>query len=161
MAMNVFFFSDESMHKIFLSYGKYDFIQQIPQIIYSKIVSNLLEVFLCYLTMTDAHFYELKKLNNKNTNKMKSIYRCIKIKLIIFFTFTFIVFFFYWYLITGFCAVYKNTQIIFIKDSIFSFIIGLITPFPLYIFPSLFRMISLKYINSGCLYKISDILPLY
>ena len=33
MAMNVFFFSDDSMHKIFLNYGKYNFIQQIPQII--------------------------------------------------------------------------------------------------------------------------------
>ena len=26
MALNVFFFSDESMHKIFLNYGKYNFI---------------------------------------------------------------------------------------------------------------------------------------
>ena len=32
MAMNVFFFSDETMHKMYLNYGKYDFIQQIPQI---------------------------------------------------------------------------------------------------------------------------------
>ena len=27
MAMNVFFFSDETMHKMFLDYGKYNFIQ--------------------------------------------------------------------------------------------------------------------------------------
>ena len=161
MAMNVFFFSDESMHKIFLSYGKYDFIQQIPQIIYSKIVSNLIEVFLCYLTMTDVHFYELKKMTNKNTKKMKSIFNCIKIKLIIFYVFTFMFFFFYWYLVTGFCAVYKNTQMIFIKDSIFSFILGLIIPFPLYLFPSFFRIISLRYKKSKCLYKFSDFLPLY
>ena len=33
MAMNVFFFTDESMHKIYLNYGKFNFIQQIPQII--------------------------------------------------------------------------------------------------------------------------------
>ena len=30
MALNVFFFSDNSMNKIFLTYGKYDFIQKIP-----------------------------------------------------------------------------------------------------------------------------------
>ena len=32
MALNVFFFTDESMHKIFLNYGKYDIFQQIPQV---------------------------------------------------------------------------------------------------------------------------------
>ena len=40
MTMNVFFYSDESMHKIFLNYGKYNFIQQIPQIIYTTIISQ-------------------------------------------------------------------------------------------------------------------------
>ena len=29
MALNTFFFSDDSMHKLFLNYGKYNFIQQI------------------------------------------------------------------------------------------------------------------------------------
>ena len=73
MTMNVFFFSDESMHKIFLSYGKYDFIQQIPQIIYSTIISNLMEVFLCYLTMTDTPFYEMKNKKNLNKNEINTI----------------------------------------------------------------------------------------
>ena len=35
MAMNVFFFADETMNKLYLSYGEYDFVQQIPQIVYS------------------------------------------------------------------------------------------------------------------------------
>ena len=30
MALNVFFFADETMHKMFLDYGKYNFVQQIP-----------------------------------------------------------------------------------------------------------------------------------
>ena len=51
MVMNVFFFSDETMNKLYLSYGKYDFVQQIPQIIYSKILSNLIEVILCYFML--------------------------------------------------------------------------------------------------------------
>ena len=57
MALNTFFFSDDSMHKLFLNYGKYNFIQQIPQITYSTIISLLIEVFLCYLSLTDKHFY--------------------------------------------------------------------------------------------------------
>ena len=42
MAMNVFFLADETMHKMFLDYGKYDFIQQIPQIVYSTIISKII-----------------------------------------------------------------------------------------------------------------------
>ena len=61
MALNVFFFSDDSMHKLFLTYGKYDFIQQIPQITYSTIISQIIEVFLCYLSLTDTYIYLLKK----------------------------------------------------------------------------------------------------
>jgi len=34
IAINVFFFSDATMHKIFLEYWKYNFVQQIPQILY-------------------------------------------------------------------------------------------------------------------------------
>ena len=33
MALNVFFFSDESMHKLFISYGKYDFIQKYHKLL--------------------------------------------------------------------------------------------------------------------------------
>ena len=55
MALNVFFFSDDSMHKIFLNYGKYDFFQQIPQITYSTIISQIIEVFLCFLSLTDKY----------------------------------------------------------------------------------------------------------
>ena len=57
MAINVFFFSDDTMHKMYLEYGKYNFIQQIPQIIYSTIISQLIEIFLCYLSLTDKHYY--------------------------------------------------------------------------------------------------------
>ena len=65
MALNVFFFADETMHKMFLDYGKYNFIQQIPQIIYSTIVSQLIELLLCFLSLTDKHYYEMKSTNIK------------------------------------------------------------------------------------------------
>ena len=55
MAMNVFFFSDESMHKLYLSYGKFDFIQQLSQIIYSTLISQFMEVILCFLGLTDKY----------------------------------------------------------------------------------------------------------
>ena len=60
MAMNVFFFPDETIHKLYLNYGKYDFVQNIPQIIYSIIISKLIEIFLCYLSLTDKPIYKVK-----------------------------------------------------------------------------------------------------
>ena len=163
MTMNVFFFSDSSMHKIYLSYGKYDFIQQIPQIIYSTIVSQIIEVFLCYLSMTDTLIYEIKDLaiEPKNINVIKQTFDHINRKLIIYWIITFICFLVYWYIVAVFCAVYENTQIIFIKDSLISSVTGFIYPFILYIFPSSFRKCSIRCKNNKCLYKFSEIIHFF
>ena len=163
MAMNVFFFSDETMKKIYLSYGEYDFVQQIPQIIYSKLLSNLIEVFLCFLMLTDKHYYQIKALTKSDKKEIFDIIKCARTKLIIFFVFTFLVFLFYWYLVTAFCAVYINTQIIFIKNSLLSYAFGFITTFIIYFFPSLLRYISLrcKCCNLKFMYTLSEIIPIF
>ena len=92
-----------------------------------------------------------------------NILKCIKIKFIILFIFTFIFLIFYWYTITSFCAVFKNTQITFIKDSLLSFVLSIIYPVIIYIIPSCFRIISLrnKKSNLKCLYKLSEIIPFF
>ena len=162
IAMNVFFFTDESMHKIFLSYGKYDFVQQIPQIVYSTIVSKLLETFLCFLSMTDKYIYEIKN-EKPNTEVIVKILKCINIKLIFFFVSTFLLFPFYWYTVASFCAVYENTSSVFIKDSLSSFALGCIEPFFIYLIPVSLRFLAIRCIkvNLKLVYKLSDIIPLF
>ena len=167
MALNVFFFSDDSMHKLYVNYGKYDIIQQIPQILYSTIVSRIIEVFLCFLSLTDKYIYQAKTLilnNSIERKKVNLIYRCIKVKLILFFFFTFIMFLLYWYIVTSFCAVYENTQLSFIKDCIFSFLLGIVIPFVLYLIPSALRIYALKNPQKNAsiyLYKLSEIIPIF
>ena len=163
MAMNVFFFSDATMHKIYLNYGKYDFLQQIAQILYSTIISQIIEVFLCYLSMTDTHFYEIKDLalNSENKKVIQDTFDCIKKKLFSYWLITFICFLGYWYIVACFCAVYENTQIIFIKDSLMSALVSSIYPLFLYLIPSSFRVCSLKCKNNNCLYKFSDLIPFF
>ena len=164
MALNVFFFTDDSMHKIYLNYGKYDFIQSIPQTIYTTAISQLIDVLLSYLSMTDKYIYQVKHL--KDIKMKKTIifqnFKCIKLKLIGFFIFTFVFFAFYWYLISCFCAVYENTQVIFIKDSISTFFPWLAYPFVLYLIPSFLRILALRDVNKKrtCIYKLSDIIPI-
>ena len=165
MVMNVFFFSDESMHKLYVDNGKYDFIQQIPQIIYSIIVSRLFEIFICYLSLTDKPIYQIKYLMLHNLQaKMRFIFRCINIKFIIFFTFTFVFILFYWYIVAAFCSVYKNTQIAFIKDWIFSFLLDMLIPFVLYLIPASLRICAIRSRNckgSVYIYKLSNIIPIF
>ena len=62
MAFNVFFFSDESMHKIYTSGGENDFVGQIAQMVYSTIISQLLQIYVEYLIMTDSQYFYLKEL---------------------------------------------------------------------------------------------------
>ena len=162
MAMNVFFFSDESMHKLFLSYGKYDFIQQIPQIVYSTIISQILEIFICYLSMTDKYIYQIK--NTRLTKKeIEHLFRCINIKLIIFFVFNFLMFSFYWYSVASFCAVYENSQTVFIKDSFTSFLFGFAYSLVIYIIPSSLRRLAIKEkkIRLKYIYKLSELIPFF
>ena len=163
MAMNVFFFADETMHKMFLDYGKYNFIQQIPQIIYSTAISQLIEIFLCYLSLTDKHYYQVKESKKISKRSLKGIMKCIQIKIAFFYVFTSLMFIFYWYLICCFCAVYQNTQVAFIKDSLLSFALGIVTPFGVYLIPSLLRIISLKMKknNMECLYNLSGMIPFF
>ena len=163
MALNVFFFSDETMHKMFLDYGKYNFVQQIPQIIYSTIVSQLIEVFLCYLSLTDKYFYQVKNLKIKLQNRISELVKSIQMKIIFFYLFIGIMFFFYWYIITCFCEVYANTQTAFIKDSLSSFGLGLLYPLALYLIPSALRKLSLKFCAGklSFIYKLSDIIPFF
>ena len=164
MALNTFFFSDDSMHKLFLNYGKYNFIQQIPQITYSTIISSIIELFLCFLIITDKYFYSLKQYFMRGEkNKILITLRCVDVKLMFFFIFVFIFYIIYLYIISVFCGVYRNTQIIFIKDSIFSLGISFINPLSLYFIFSSFRFCSLKDKKNRlkCLYNLSNIFPFF
>jgi len=161
MAFNAFFFSDDSMHKLYLNYGKYDFIQDIPQIVYSTIFSQLIEVFICFLSLTDKYFYEIKESVLKGkSNKTLKIFHIIDVKLSFFYLFTFISFIFYYYVIYLFCAVYKNTQIIFLKDSLISFSTGLTYSLVLYFISSGLRICSLKS-GKKYIFKFSELIPFF
>ena len=54
-------------------------------------------------------------------NYAKNLKNCLLIKFIIFFIFSFILLLFFWYFIACFCAVYTNTQMILIRDTLISF----------------------------------------
>ena len=82
--------------------------------------------------------------------------------MLIFFILSSLVMVFFWYFISCFCAVYINTQIILIEDTLISFILSMIYPFGLNLLPGIFRIPSLRAKNKdkNCLYKTGNIIAL-
>ena len=162
MSMNVFLFADKSIHNLFINGIKYDFVQQILQIILSVLITNVIDILLCFLSLTDRDIYKIKALQ-KTEIKNITIYNLtkkIRIKLIIFLALTFIILFFYWYIVSAFCSVYNNTQGIYIIDCVLSIIFFMVIPFIVYGLKSLFRIISLKK-KIKVLYKLSQVFPIF
>ena len=165
MTMNGLFFSDESMKKANKS-DDYNFVQQLPKIIFSLIATHLVEVALCYFSMTDTVYYRIKELarNKNNDEKIIDEIKCMKRKIIAFYVITFLLFLFYWYFISAFCAVYQNTQKTFLLDSFISIIVQFIDPFFIYCLTTLLRYLSLLKCaknNMKCLYNTSYLIPIF
>ena len=150
------------MHKIYVDNGIFDFIYFIPIFLYSIIISSIINMIIKSLSLSQSNIAKIK--NEKNLEKslkiMKKEIKCLIIKFIFFFIICFSFLALFWYYISCFCAVYKNTQIYLIKDTLISFGLSLIYPFSFYLIPVMFRIPTLKY-KDKCInwcYKISKIL---
>ena len=160
--VNSLFFIDENIHKIHEDHGIFNFLYQLPQIIYSSLISMVCNLFINSLALSEKTLLKVKKSNNKNLliSESLNLYICLRKKMYIFFIIGFIMLSFFWYFISGFCAVYKNTQIIYLKNCSISFCLSMIYPFFLSLFPGLFRIPSLKSKRKKYLYIIGNIISL-
>ena len=144
--INCFFFSDDSMHKLYINFGKYKFINQLPQMLYSVLISSTINAFLKFISLSGKNMLFLKSLSKLDFNlqKVTKMESCERNKIIIFYILSFFILLFFWYFISCFCAVYINTQKILINDTLISFATSMIYPFGLYLLPSILRIIALK-----------------
>ena len=156
--MNALFFSDDSLHKIYEDQGKYDFIYQIPQIMYSTITSQVISSLLEKLSLSQDIIQDMKEKGDITEIKkdIAKVIKCIKVKCFLFFIIGIILHIGFWYYLSAFCSVYYNSQIPLIKDTFTSFINSLIYPFALVSFPGIFRILGLRY-KKKCLYITSNI----
>ena len=147
------------MHKIYEDQGKYDFLYQIPQILYSTIATQIISSLLEKLSLSQDEIKNIKEnYNLKIFNKeVKKAMKYMIIKCILFFIVSTILLVGFWYYLSAFCAVYYNTQIPLIKDNFFSFLTSMLYPFLLDLIPFVLRIISLRN-EIKCLYKFSNIL---
>ena len=161
-AINALFFTDDTMHKIYEDKGKFNFLYQLPQILYSTLISRLFDSIIKNFALSQDNIVELRRIKEKIDLKKlnKKLIRTLKCKFTIFFLSTFFILIFLWYYITCFCGIYENTQIHLIKDTIISLISSFFIPFILFLLPGIFRIASLreKQPSHRLLYKFSLIL---
>ena len=162
--INGFFFDDSTMHKVTESNGKYDIIYQIPQILYSSIISAIINMLLKKLSLSEKSLLSLKQEKDlKRAKKISiNIRRCIIVKFIIFFILSNILLLFFWYFISCFCAVYTNTQTVLIKDTMISFCLSMLYPFGINLLPGFLRIPALRdeKKNSKYMYNFSGYIAL-
>ena len=160
-AVNALFFNDQTMHKIFLDEGKFNFIYQLPQIVYSAAISFICSLLLDFLALSESNIldFKQKKLTKNVAIKAQDLLRVLFCKFINFFIISFVFILIFWYYITCFCAVYKNTQYHLIKDTLISFGGSLITPLGFSLIPGIFRIAALKK-KSSILFKFSKALQM-
>ena len=147
------------MGKINTDRGTFNFIYNLPQIIYSSIISSIIDSIIKLLALTEDSFIRFRNQVKKeklliSASKLK---RTFKIKFLLFFIINLILLGCFWIYLSGFGAVYHNTQIYLIKDTLISFGTSLISPFGIYLLPGLFRIPSLKNKNRKIMYRINKI----
>ena len=151
------------MHKIHESKGQFDLESQLTIIIYSNLISMILNSPLNFLALSNDAIINFKQNNTKKNImiKSKNLIKILTIKFIIYFIISSVFLLFFWYYISMFCIIYKNTQIHLLKDILMSFSLSLFIPFLAYLLPGFFRIPSLSNKTKNkrkCLYNFSKIL---
>jgi hypothetical protein len=163
MTVNAFFFTDHTMHQIYENNGM-NFLEHIRIIIYSSLISSVVTTLLKQLSLSENNILSIKKAKYMKVTlkRAKDVQSYLKVKFIIYFIVSFILNLLFWYFISCFCAVYTNTQLILIKDSLISFGISMLYPFGINLLPAIFRIPALRATKKDkiCVYKFSQLLAL-
>ena len=67
LTISALFFNDETIHKIYKDEGAFNFIYNIPQIIYSTIISAVINIIVKTLSLTE------KDIRDKSTKNIGQI----------------------------------------------------------------------------------------
>lgn len=147
------------MNKIYENNNEFVLLNQIAQIFYSSIISSIINMILRMLSLSESKILAIKKEKDKEKAKEKgrSTKKALTRTLIIFIIICSLLMLFFWYFISCFCAVYKNTQLILLEDTLMSFGLSMVYPFVLNLFPGIFRICALRAKNKDkpYLYKFS------
>ena len=155
---NAFFYTDEYISRAYKLNSDLSFWAELPKSIISYLLTALFLYLLEYLSSSKI---KLKAKKGKKKilffRECNALLKLLKFKLGFYFTINFIFILFYWYYISAFCGVYQNSQMSWIKSTMISFGISILTPFAYCIVIAVVRKISLAY-RKKWLFKISNLI---
>ena len=162
--INYLFINENTIHRLYEENGTYDVFYFLPQIGISFVISNLIAIIIKYIFLSESNIKEVKM--KKTYFEANSIFYKTKNQLVrkytFFYIFGLIFLVIIWVVLSGFGAVYRNTQIIlFINTSIY-LLISFIYPFIINIIPSVLRICSLSFKSKqlSCIYNLSKFFQL-
>ena len=134
------------MHKIYVSKGSFDLEYLLPIIIYSSLISMVLNTLLKLLALSNDSILTFKQNKSKKglKQKGKDLRHILNIRFILYFIISFVFLLAFWYYISMFGAIYRNTQYHLLSDTFISFGLSLLYPFLIYLVPGLFRIPALS-----------------
>ena len=119
----------------------------------------ILNTPLKLLALSNSSVIDFKQNKNKNNviKRGNELIKTLIIKFIIYFILSILLLILFWYYVAMFGAIYRNTQIHLLKDTLISFALSLLYPFGIYLLPGLFRIpaLSASKKNRKCLYNFS------
>jgi hypothetical protein len=162
--INALFFNNTLIHTIYLNEGKYNLVSVLPRIIISFAISHIINIILriCFLSERELYSIEKQKTLLEAKRKSKKVLRFFSIKYFIFFIFSIIYLILLWYYLASFCAIFQNSQVFLLLNTIISYGISLIYPFIINLIPGILRIYSLNDINRNryCIYMLSIIIQI-
>ena len=158
LIINLLLVDDWTLHELYISKGMLNlFFNNIPRIMYATIVSYFIKIILAWAISTEDIFLSIKKVGHIQTQKFLGKFGMI---FVIYFGSVIFLLLFYWFYIMCFFAVFPKSQIFVLEISGISFVLLLIIPIIIDIFPPLFRLYSLNSKNREYPYKFSQFLQL-
>ena len=163
--VNALFFNDNTMHKIYEDQGTFNFVYQLPQIAYSSLISSVINILLNLLGLSEGNIIDYKKDKSKvNLDKRESdLKNKLCFKLVIYYILSSVLLLFFCYYLAMFCAIFRNTQLHLIKDTLICFGLSLLYPFGIYLLPGIFRIPALSNPKNKriCLYHLSRLFQMF
>ena len=160
-SINTLFFTKSTIHQIYKDQGIYYIKHQILKIILSFIISHTICFIIKYFSLSERNIIKLKYYifldKGKEVDKVAELKKCLIIKYVCYFLSSVIFIIFFWYYLSSFCAVYKNSQIYLIINTIICVCISFLYPFIINLMPGIFRLIALNSKNK-LLFIISKII---
>ena len=154
--INALFFNESTIHKIYKDGGIYNLANFVKDIICSFFIAHFLYIIIKYIFLSERNIVNFKnRTKNANFEKLKTL---LSFKYICFFILGFLFFAIFWYYLSSFCAVFKNSQIYLIKNTLICLIISFVYPFVINLLPCTFRIISLRKKGRKWIYSLSKVL---